>query len=88
VVEVVEVAEELYDTAARREDLAGYLEERGAAAGLEGDQLAEAMEARVVADTDQGKPASEATAAPRRAVGAKRGRGRSAGRSRDRQLGR
>lgn len=59
-----ERADELYDSAERREDLA---------ASLEGVVDEETVEARVVADTHQGRPAHEAVAnAPKRAPRAKR----------------
>lgn len=53
--ELLEQAGDLYDTAERRRDLA---------ASLEGVADEEAVEARVLADTSQGRPAQEAVTTP------------------------
>lgn len=72
-------AEALYDSAERRRDLA---------AGLDGVADEQTVEARVIADTHQGRPAREAVAqAPQAAPNAKRGRGAS-GRTQERVRGR
>lgn len=63
-------AEELYDSAARRAQLA---------AGLEGSADAETVQACVLADTNQARPAQDAVAsAPTRAPKARRSRGTTA----------
>lgn len=67
---------DLYDTAERRRELAG---------SLEGVADAEAVQARVLADTSQGRPASEAVStAPGKAPKARRQRG-PAGRTKEAQ---
>jgi hypothetical protein len=67
---------DLYDTAERRRDLA---------AGLEGVADAETVQARVLADTNQARPAAEAVAsAPGKAPKARRHRG-PAGRAKEQQ---
>lgn len=71
-------AEELYDSAARRERLA---------ASLEGVADAETVQARVVADSAQGRPAAEAVAQAPRAPRARRSRAQS-GRAQERTRGR
>lgn len=64
-----EVADQHYDTAERREELA---------ADLESIADAETIEARVVADTNEGRPATEAVKGSNRNATARRARGKTA----------